>query len=68
MWKQFDAMVQLPSCTCHASKEFNDFSHLIKLMQFLIGLDSIYQHVRTNLLTRDPLPTVKAAFALISRS
>ncbi|KAK9062368.1 hypothetical protein SSX86_019554 [Deinandra increscens subsp. villosa] len=39
MWKQFDQMVQLPSCTCQASKEFNDLNHLIKLMQFLMGLD-----------------------------
>ncbi|XP_076922402.1 uncharacterized protein LOC143584181 [Bidens hawaiensis] len=54
MWKQFDAMVQLPSCSCKASKEYNDFTQLIKLMQFLMGLDDIYQPVRTSLLTRDP--------------
>ncbi|XP_035845397.1 uncharacterized protein LOC118491607 [Helianthus annuus] len=67
MWKQFDAMVQLPSCTCDASSKYNEFSQLIKLMQFLMGLDGIYQPVRTNLLTRDPLPTVKTAFSVISR-
>ncbi|KAD6794434.1 hypothetical protein E3N88_05330 [Mikania micrantha] len=67
MWKQFDATVQLPTCSCNASREFNDFNHLIKLMQFLMGLDDIYQPVRTNLLTRDPLPTVKVAFSIISR-
>ncbi|KAJ0470826.1 putative RNA-directed DNA polymerase [Helianthus annuus] len=67
MWKQFDAMLQLPSCTCHASTKFNEFNHLIKLMQFLMGLDDVYQPVRTNLLTRDPLPTVKTAFSIISR-
>ncbi|XP_076894024.1 uncharacterized protein LOC143546196 [Bidens hawaiensis] len=67
MWKQFDAMVQLPSCTCKASKEFNDFTQLIKLMQFLMGLDDIYQPVRTGLLTRDPLPTIKTAFSITSR-
>ncbi|XP_076950389.1 uncharacterized protein LOC143623340 [Bidens hawaiensis] len=67
MWKQFDAMLQLPSCSCQASKSFNDFNTLIKLMQFLIGLDDVYQPVRTNLLTREPLPTVKTAFSIISR-
>ncbi|KAJ0843118.1 putative transcription factor interactor and regulator CCHC(Zn) family [Helianthus annuus] len=67
MWKQFDAMLQLPSCTCHASTKFNKFNQLIKLMQFLMGLDDVYQPVRTNLLTRDPLPTVKTAFSIISR-
>ncbi|KAJ0445201.1 putative transcription factor interactor and regulator CCHC(Zn) family [Helianthus annuus] len=36
-------------------------------MQFLMELDDIYQPVRTNLLTRDPLPTIKTAFSIISR-
>ncbi|XP_022023897.1 uncharacterized protein LOC110924167 [Helianthus annuus] len=42
MWKQFDAMVQLPSCTCVASTRYIEFSQLIKLMQFLMGLDDVY--------------------------
>ncbi|KAJ0734450.1 putative transcription factor interactor and regulator CCHC(Zn) family [Helianthus annuus] len=67
MWKQFDAVVQLPTCSCQAAKDYNDFSMLIKLMQFLMGLDDIYQPVRTNLLTREPLPTVKVAFSIVSR-
>ncbi|XP_076950249.1 uncharacterized protein LOC143623165 [Bidens hawaiensis] len=51
MWKQFDIVVQLPSCYCQASK----------------GLDDVYQPVRTNMLTCEPLPTVKTAFSIISR-
>ncbi|KAJ0920331.1 putative RNA-directed DNA polymerase [Helianthus annuus] len=67
MWKQFDAVLQLPTCSCQAAKDFNDFSTLIKLMQFLMGLDDVYQPVRTNLLTREPLPSVKVAFSIVSR-
>ncbi|KAJ0824197.1 putative RNA-directed DNA polymerase [Helianthus annuus] len=67
MWKQFDAMVQLPSCSCQAAKDYNDFTTLIKLMQFLMGLDDVYQPVRTNLLTREPFPSVKVAFSIVSR-
>ncbi|KAF5783598.1 putative RNA-directed DNA polymerase [Helianthus annuus] len=67
MWKQFDAMVQLPTCSCQAAKNYNDFSTLIKLMQFLMGLDDVYQPVRTNLLTREPFPSVKVAFSIVSR-
>lgn len=55
MWKQLDQLSQLLACTCDASKEFNNFSHLIKLMQFLMGLDSVYQPIRSNLLLRGPL-------------
>ncbi|XP_022014598.1 uncharacterized protein LOC110914084 [Helianthus annuus] len=65
--KQFDAMLHLPTCSCQAAKDFNDFSTLIKLMQFLMGLDDVYQSVRTNLLTREPLPSVKVAFSVVSR-
>ncbi|XP_071724491.1 uncharacterized protein [Rutidosis leptorrhynchoides] len=46
---------------------FTAHNQLIKLMQFLMGLDDIYQPVRSNLLTRDPLPDVKTAFAVVSR-
>ncbi|KAJ0484659.1 putative transcription factor interactor and regulator CCHC(Zn) family [Helianthus annuus] len=67
MWKQFDAVLQLPTCSCQAAKDFNDFSTLIKLMQFLMGLDDVYHPVRTNLLTREPLPSVKVAFSIVSR-
>ncbi|XP_022040102.1 uncharacterized protein LOC110942636 [Helianthus annuus] len=67
MWKQFDAMLKLPTCSCKAAKDYNDFSMLIKLMQFLMGLDDVYQPVRTNLLTREVFPSVKVAFAVVSR-
>ncbi|KAJ0936628.1 putative retrotransposon gag domain, retrotransposon Copia-like protein [Helianthus annuus] len=67
MWKQFDAMLKLPTCSCKAAKDYNDFSMLIKLMQFLIGLDDVYQPVRTNLLTREVFPSVKVAFSVVSR-
>ncbi|XP_022040080.1 uncharacterized protein LOC110942612 [Helianthus annuus] len=67
MWKQFDAMLKLPTCSCKAAKDYNDFSMLIKLMQFLMGLDDVYQPVRTNLLTREEFPSVKVAFSVVSR-
>nr|GEY79544.1 hypothetical protein [Tanacetum cinerariifolium] len=35
-------------------------------MQFLMGLDDVYLPIRSNILTRDPLPSVKFAFAIIS--
>ena len=38
----------------------------MKLMQFLMGLDESYMQIRSNILSRDPLPDVKGAFAIIS--
>ncbi|KAJ0717604.1 putative transcription factor interactor and regulator CCHC(Zn) family [Helianthus annuus] len=67
MWRQLDQILQLPSCSCEAAKDFNNFNHMIKLMQFLMGLDDVYQSVRTNLLIKETLPTVKEAFVVVSR-
>ncbi|XP_071704377.1 uncharacterized protein [Rutidosis leptorrhynchoides] len=67
LWKQFDALVKLPTCVCEANKEFKTHNDLIKLMQFLMGLDESYSSVRSNILLIDPLPSVKTAFAIVSR-
>ncbi|GJU36944.1 hypothetical protein Tco_1185298 [Tanacetum coccineum] len=66
LWKQFDAMVSLPPYTYEAAKHFEQHNQLIKLMQFLMGLDESYLAIRSNILTREPLPLVKAAFAVVS--
>ncbi|XP_071689133.1 uncharacterized protein [Rutidosis leptorrhynchoides] len=65
LWKQFDALVKLPTCVCDANKEFKSHNDLIKLMQFLMGLDDSYSTIRSHILTSDPLPSVKSAFATI---
>ncbi|GKA00332.1 ribonuclease H-like domain-containing protein [Tanacetum coccineum] len=65
LWKQFDVMVSLPPYTCEAAKHFEQHNQLIKLMKFLMGLDESYLAIRSNILTREPLPLVKAAFAVV---
>ncbi|GKC42461.1 ribonuclease H-like domain-containing protein [Tanacetum coccineum] len=53
--------------TCKsARKHFENHNQLMKLMQFLMGLDEAYLPIRSNLLSRDPLPSVKSTFAVIS--
>lgn len=36
-------------------------------MQFLMGLDEVYTSIRSIILTTDPIPDVKGAFATLSR-
>ncbi|GKA90962.1 ribonuclease H-like domain-containing protein [Tanacetum coccineum] len=73
LWREIDAFTKLPKCvclvkcSCAASTELALHQQLMKLVQFLVGLDDCYQPVRTALLTRDPLPEVKDAYATISR-
>ncbi|GJU59725.1 putative RNA-directed DNA polymerase [Tanacetum coccineum] len=66
LWKQFDALVELPRCTCHAAEDFKKHNQLMKLMQFLMGLDDCYMQIRSNILSRDTLPDVRSAYAIIS--
>ncbi|GKD44808.1 ribonuclease H-like domain-containing protein, partial [Tanacetum coccineum] len=40
---------------------------LMRLMQLLLGLNDVYQPIRSSLLSRETLPDVKKAFAIISR-
>ncbi|GJY56808.1 hypothetical protein Tco_0455923, partial [Tanacetum coccineum] len=73
LWREFDALTKLPKCACEvkcscdASKELGLHQELIKLMQFLMGLDDCYQPVRSSLLTRELLPKVKDAYIVVSR-
>ncbi|GJW13503.1 putative nucleotidyltransferase, ribonuclease H [Tanacetum coccineum] len=61
-----DGSAVLPACTCVAAKHFDQHNQLIKLMQFLMRLDESYLAIRSNLLTIEPLPSVKSAFFVIS--
>nr|GEZ00375.1 ribonuclease H-like domain-containing protein [Tanacetum cinerariifolium] len=65
-WKQFDCLIELPRCTCHAAEGFKKHNQLMKLMQFLMGLDDSYMSIRSSILYKDPLPVVKSAYATIS--
>nr|GEW23967.1 ribonuclease H-like domain-containing protein [Tanacetum cinerariifolium] len=73
LWREFDALTRLPKCTCEvkcscdASKELGLHQQLMKLMQFLMGLDDCYQPVRSSLLTTEPLPEIKDAYTVVSR-
>ncbi|GJR40529.1 hypothetical protein Tco_1216213 [Tanacetum coccineum] len=67
LWREYDAMVQLPVCTCDDASDYKDHAQLLKLMQFVMGLNDVYAPIRSTILTTEPLPTVKEAFSLLSR-
>ncbi|GKF48285.1 hypothetical protein Tco_0141536, partial [Tanacetum coccineum] len=59
-------MIELPNCLCTAASEFKKHHQLLKLMQFLMGLDDSYMSIRSSILSRETLPDVKVAYAIIS--
>ncbi|GJV09993.1 hypothetical protein Tco_1351534 [Tanacetum coccineum] len=55
------------ACTCDAKSGNAKHTQLIRLMQFLMGLNDVYQPIRSTILAKDPLPNVKDAFYVVSR-
>ncbi|GJT25599.1 putative reverse transcriptase domain-containing protein [Tanacetum coccineum] len=42
LWRQFYSLVNLPSCTCDSATKAKEHKDLMRLMQFLMGLDDTY--------------------------
>nr|GEX68394.1 ribonuclease H-like domain-containing protein [Tanacetum cinerariifolium] len=64
--REFDILIKLRDCTCEAIAELIDHGKLLRLMHFLIGLDDVYQAIRSSILTRKILPEVKDAFVIMN--
>ncbi|GKA24216.1 hypothetical protein Tco_0710249 [Tanacetum coccineum] len=64
---EFDILTKLSPCTCDAKTELSKHNQLMKLMQFLMGLDDVYLPIRSSLLTQTELPDVKDAFVIVCR-
>ena len=67
MWKEFDGLTSLTECVCEAATKLSDHSKLMKLMQFLSGLDHVYNQVKSHILLMEPLANVKYALSILSR-
>ncbi|GKA63835.1 hypothetical protein Tco_0763441 [Tanacetum coccineum] len=63
---QYDVMIELPKCVCNASEGFKKHNQLLKLMQFIMGLDDSYMLIRSSILSRETLPDVRSVYATIS--
>ncbi|GJT06129.1 ribonuclease H-like domain-containing protein [Tanacetum coccineum] len=64
VWKELKETYD--KCGCNASKSFKKHNQLMKLMQFLIGLDDSYMQIIISILSREVLPDVKSTYATIS--
>ena len=67
LWKDFDGLINITECTCEVAVKLKDHARLMKLMQFLSGLDESYNQVKSHILLMEPLPTVKTAYSILSR-
>nr|GEX39230.1 ribonuclease H-like domain-containing protein [Tanacetum cinerariifolium] len=66
LWKEYDAMIEFPGCVCNAFEGFKKHNQLLKLMQFLMGLDDSYMQIKSSIMSRETLPDVRSTYATIS--
>ncbi|KAL0410620.1 UNVERIFIED_CONTAM: hypothetical protein Slati_3651700 [Sesamum latifolium] len=57
----------VPHCNCEYTRTVIDYATSHQLMQFLMGLNDIYDHVRNQILVTEPLPNVNKAYSMILR-
>lgn len=75
LWEELNVLQPVPRCTCGVLKDCscnaqNNFLTIVaqtKLIQFLMGLNEIYDNVRSQILVLDLLPTVNKALSMILR-
>ncbi|KAK9700032.1 hypothetical protein RND81_08G212600 [Saponaria officinalis] len=75
LWESLDSLYPIPvcscgivdGCTCQLLKKMLDRDSSIKLIQFLMGLNSASDGVRTHILSMDPLPTLDKALSLLQK-
>lgn len=66
MWDELTCLRPFTSCTCGtctcgATKAIVAIESEDRLIQFLIGLNESYEHIKSQILIMDPLPNVSKA-------
>lgn len=54
-----------PICNCEKSRTYIDHLACLRLFAFLMGLNEVYAHARSQILMLNPLPSVSKAYAMI---
>lgn len=55
-------------CTCGAMQNVAKAHQQEHVIQFLMGLDDTFEHVRAQIILQDPLPSLNKVFSLITRA
>uniref|UniRef100_A0A2N9ETF6 Reverse transcriptase Ty1/copia-type domain-containing protein n=1 Tax=Fagus sylvatica TaxID=28930 RepID=A0A2N9ETF6_FAGSY len=65
LWDELNNFRSIPDCSCGALKLLLDNKQHEYVMQFLMGLNDSFSHVRAQILMTEPLPPITKAFALV---
>ncbi|PKI32089.1 hypothetical protein CRG98_047520, partial [Punica granatum] len=65
LWDELDNYLEIPACTCSATKLYTAQREREKTHQFLMGLGSDFATVRSNVLSHEPPHSLNKVYALI---
>ncbi|KAL0379286.1 UNVERIFIED_CONTAM: hypothetical protein Sradi_3234100 [Sesamum radiatum] len=65
LWDEITCLDPLSACTCAAHTQVVNREASRQLMRFLMGLNSVYEHVRRQILLMEPRPHVQNAFSMV---
>jgi hypothetical protein len=63
-WDELSSYYEVPTCTCGGLEHLNRKEEKEKVMQFLMGLNENYGHVRGQILMMHPLPDTRRVYSL----
>jgi len=65
LWDELLIYRPLPPCMCGTMRVHNDYQQQEYVMQFLMGLNESYAHVRGQILMLNPFPPINKVFSLV---
>lgn len=65
LWDELDNYLELPACTCGVVVQATIQREEEKIFQFLMGLNSDYSTVHSNIITMEPLPSLSRIYSII---
>ncbi|PKI42605.1 hypothetical protein CRG98_037018 [Punica granatum] len=65
LWDELDNYLDIPTCTCSASKMYTAQREREKIHQFLMGLGSEFNTVKSNILSHEPAHTLNKVLSMI---
>lgn len=68
LWDELRVLNPMTVCDCEVSIMYLERENENKLIQFLLGLSDLYEHVKNQILILDPLPSVNKAYPMVLRA
>ncbi|KAL0373951.1 UNVERIFIED_CONTAM: hypothetical protein Sradi_3310800 [Sesamum radiatum] len=65
LWDELTCLDPVPACTYNVHRQVSEREASRQLMRFLMGLNAVFDHVRSQILLMEPRPHVEKAFSMV---